>query len=213
MYTIEPNNEGLRLYGKQHHYSTIQCIQGANAAANVAPAAAASAAYAPQVAPGPPPPGAPPDVFDLLNASISHHVDAMDQLNTAHENTLVFQKKIETKKKDRFDKFHPSAKQLILFAPASDPDKVPTEPEDTCECFMNTTTQGIVEQELSMQFKTIWLGDVAYAIGLTLNLYSSKFLYAVRNHPSNFSCFSVDKGTYMNKEEQQNHQLILHLIE
>jgi hypothetical protein len=52
---------------------------------------------------------------------------------------------------------------------------------------MNATTQGIAEQELSMQFKTMGLGDVAYATGLTLNLYSGKFLYAIQNHPSNFS--------------------------
>jgi hypothetical protein len=189
MYIVEPNNKGLRLYGEQHHYSTIQSIQGANAAANVAPAAAASAVYAPQVAPGPPPPRAPPDVFNLLNASISHQADAMDQLNTAHKYNLVFQKEKETKKKDCFDKFHPSAKQLILFALASDSDNVPTEPEDTCERFMNATVQGVAEQELSMQFKTMGLGDLAYATGLTLNFNSGKFLYAVRNHSSNFSCF------------------------
>jgi hypothetical protein len=107
MYTVEPNNKGLRFYGKQRHHSTIQGIQGANAAANVAPAAVASAAYAPQVALSPPPPGAPPDVFNLLNASISRQADAMDQLNTAHKNTLVFQKEKETKKKDRFKSFTP----------------------------------------------------------------------------------------------------------
>jgi hypothetical protein len=191
MYTVEPNNRGLRFYGKQCHYSTIQGIQGANAAANVAPAAAASAAYPPQVAPGPPPPGAPPDVFNLLNASISRQADVMDQPNTAHKNTLVFPKEKETKKKDHFDKFHPSAKQLILFALASDLDDAPTEPEDTCERFMNTTTQDDVEQELSMQFRTMGLGDVAYATGLTLNLYSGKFLYAIRKGLDQFLIISL----------------------
>jgi hypothetical protein len=199
IYTVEPNNKRLRLYGKQCHYSTIQSIQGVNAAVYVAPAAAASAAYAPQVAPGSPPPRAPPDVFNLLNAFISRQADAMDQLNTAHENTLVSQKEKEMKKKDRFDKFHPSAKQLILFASASDPDIVPTEPEDMRKRFMNATTQGVAEQEGSMQFKTMGLGDIAYAIGLTLNLYSGKFLYALRNDPSNFSCFLVHKGTHLDK--------------
>ncbi len=116
------------------------------------------------------------------------------------------------KKKDRFDKFYPSGKQLILFASASDLDDVPTEPEDTYEHFMNTTTQGVAEQELIMQIRTMGLGGVAYATGLTLNFYSGKFLYAVRNHPRNFSCFLVHKGMYLDKEEQQNRQLILHLI-
>ena len=78
---------------------------------------------------------------------------------------------------------------------------------------MNATTQGIAKQELSMQFRTMGLGDVAYATSLTLNLYYGKFLYAIQNHPSNFSCFLVHEGTYLDKEEQQNRQLILHLIE
>ncbi len=77
---------------------------------------------------------------------------------------------------------------------------------------MNATTQGVAEQELSMQFRTMGLGDMAYATSLTLNLYSGKFLYAIRNHLNNFSCFLVHKGTYLDKEEQQNCQLILHLI-
>ncbi len=31
-------------------------------------------------------------------------------------------------------------------------------------------------------------------------------------NPSNFSCFSIHKGTHLDKEEQQDRQLILHLI-
>ncbi len=77
---------------------------------------------------------------------------------------------------------------------------------------MNATTQGVAEQELNMQFKAMRLGDVAYTTGLTLNLYSGKFLYAVRNNPSHFSCFSCHEGTHLNDEERQKHQLILHLI-
>ncbi len=43
--------------------------------------------------------------------------------------------------------------QLILFASASDKDSVPNELKDTCERFMNATTHGVVEQELSMQLR------------------------------------------------------------
>jgi hypothetical protein len=52
---------------------------------------------------------------------------------------------------------------------------------------MNTTTHGVAEQELNMHFKGLGLSEMAYATGLTLNLYSGKFLYAVQNNPSNFS--------------------------
>jgi hypothetical protein len=38
-------------------------------------------------------------------------------------------------------------------------------------------------------------------------------LYAIRDNPSNFSCFSIHEGTHLDKEEQQDRQLIYHLIE
>jgi hypothetical protein len=188
------NNKALCIYSEQRHYSTRTTIL-------------------PRVTfQAPPPQGGPQEIFNLLNASISCQANAMELLHTTHVDTLVFHKEKETKKKDRFQKFHPSAKQLILFASASDINDVPTKPEDTCEHFMNATTQGIAEQELSMQFRAMGLGDVAYATGLTLNLYSGKFLYAVHNNPSNFSCFSIHEGTHLDKEEQQDRQLLLHLI-
>jgi hypothetical protein len=195
IYSGKPNNKALRIYSKQRHYSTKTAIP---------PLVTFQA---------PPPQGGPLDIFNLLNASISRQADAMELLHTTHTDTLVFHKEKETKKKDQFHKFHPSAKQLILFASASDINDVPTKPEDTCEHFMNATTQGIAEQELSMQFRAMGLGDVAYATGLTLNLYSGKFLYAVHNNPSNFSCFSIHEGNHLDKEEQQDRQLLLHLIE
>jgi hypothetical protein len=133
-------------------------------------------------------------------------------MNTHAANTLIFHKEKETQKKDRFVKFHPSTKQLILFASASDKESVPKELEDTCERFMNATTHGVAKQELSMQLREQGLGKMAYATGLSLNLYSGRFMYAVQDNPSNFSCFSIYNGTHLDKEEQQDRQLILHLI-
>jgi hypothetical protein len=73
---------------------------------------------------------------------------------------------------------------------------VPVKIKDTCKCFMNAMTQGVVKQELNIQFKTMGLGDVAYATSLTLNLYSGKFLYAICSNPSNLSCFFCHRGTH-----------------
>jgi hypothetical protein len=53
---------------------------------------------------------------------------------------------------------------------------------------------------------------MAFAICLTLNLYSRKILYAIQNDPSLFSCFSIHEGIHLNKEDQQNRQHILRLI-
>jgi hypothetical protein len=54
---------------------------------------------------------------------------------------------------------------------------------------------------------------MTYATGLSLNLYSGRFMYTVRDNPSNFSCFSIHEGTHLDEEEYQDRQLFLHLIE
>ncbi len=125
-------------------------------------------------------------------------------MNTYAKETLLFHCKKETKKKDRFVKFHPSSKQMIPFASASDPFVVPIKPKELCQRFINATTHGIAEQELSMQLKNLGLSEMAFATGLTLNLYSGKFLYAVCNNPSNFSCFSIYKGNHLDEQNQQD---------
>ncbi len=136
----------------------------------------------------------------------------MEQMNTHATNTLIFHKKKENQKKDRFIKFHPSTKQLILFTSASDQDSVPNKLKDTCKRFMNATTHGVAKQELSMQLREQGLGKMTYATDLSLNFYSGRFMYAVQDNPCNFSCFSIHKGTHLDKEEQQDRQLILDLI-
>jgi hypothetical protein len=174
----------------------------------------------PAFAIAPPAPGGPGataaggqlNVLNLLKASIARQASTMEQMKTHAANTLIFHKEKETQKKDRFVKFHPSTKQLIIFASASDKDSVPDELEDTCKHFMNTTTHGVAKQELSMQLRDQGLGKMTHATGLFLNLYSGRFMYTVRDNPSNFSCCSIHEGTPLDEEEQQDRQLILHLI-
>ncbi len=103
----------------------------------------------------------------------------MKHMNTHAANTLIFHKEKETQKKDCFVKFHPSTKQLILFASASDKESVPKELKDTFEHFMNATTHGVAKQELSMQLRKQGLGKMTYATSLSLNLYSGRFMYAI----------------------------------
>jgi hypothetical protein len=136
----------------------------------------------------------------------------MEQMSTHATNSLIFHKEKETQKKDRFVKFHPSTKQLILFTSTCIGDIVPNKLENTCTRFMNATTHGVTEHELSMQLREQGLGKMTYATGLSLNLYSGRFIYAVWDNPSNFSCFSIHQDTHLDKEEQQDRQLILHLI-
>jgi hypothetical protein len=128
-YSIEPGNEALLFYYQERHQTLIASIPPAPFAATTL----ATTVY--------PPSGTAPNIFNLLKVSISQQTNAMEKINTAQENILVFHKEKETKKKDRFSKFHPSAKQLIFFAPAPDAKDVPLKIEDACERFMNTTTR------------------------------------------------------------------------
>ena len=154
-----------------------------------------------------------PDMYNLLNATMSRQAEALELIHTSHETNLNFQRKKESKRKDRFNKFHPDTKKMIMFASAPDAEAAPNVPEDTYERFINATSQGVAEQELCIQFRQMGLGEMAYATGLILNLYNGRFLYAIRNNPSNFSCFSIHEGSNVGEEEQQSRQLLLHLIE
>ncbi len=77
---------------------------------------------------------------------------------------------------------------------------------------MNTTTHGVAEQELSMQLREQGLGKMTHATGISLDLYSGRLMYAIWDNPSISLCFSIHEGTHLDKEEQQDRQLILHLI-
>jgi hypothetical protein len=190
-YTVEPGNNDLLDYHLQcHNFNIIPNFLQPPPPVGVAPP--------PAVAPivmADPTIAVLSGVFNLLEVSIARQATMMEAMNTAADNTLTFQKEKETKKKDCFAKFHPSSKQLFLFASTPDAEDVPDEIKNSCERFMNATTHGVTKQELNMQFKGLGLSEMAYATGLTLNLCSGKFLYAVQNNPSNFSCFSVHKGT------------------
>jgi hypothetical protein len=151
-YVVEPEHEELSNYAILRHHQHI------NPSPFMMPFALPPL---PAFAIAPPAPGGPgatatggqPDVLNLLEASIARQASAMKQMNTHTANTLIFHKEKETQKKDRFVKFHPSTKQLILFASASNEDSVPNELKDTCKYYMNATTHGVAEQELSMQLR------------------------------------------------------------
>jgi hypothetical protein len=210
IYSVDPNDEAQLYYSEQRHRENIEAhgvrfaIPPANAAAAIPPV---------HIQPGPPPNVPMLDMYNLLNAMMSRQAEALELIHSSHETNLTFQREKESKKKDHFNKFHPDTKKMITFASAPDAEAAPNVPEDTCERFINATSQGIAEQELCIQFRQMGLGEMAYATGLILNLYNGRFLYAIRNSPSNFSCFSVHEGSNIDEEEQQSRQLLLHLIE
>jgi hypothetical protein len=201
-YVVEPENEELSNYAILCHHQHINPNPFMMPFA-LPPLPAFTLAPPAPGSPGATAAGGQPNVLNLLEASIARQAGAMEQMNTHAANTLIFHKEKETQKKDRFVKFHPSTKQLILFALASDEDSVRDKLKDTCKHFMNATTHGIAKQELSMQLRKQGLGKMTYATSLSLKLYSGRFMYAVWDNPSNFSCFSIHEGTHLDKEKNK----------
>jgi hypothetical protein len=78
---------------------------------------------------------------------------------------------------------------------------------------MNAETEGIADQELNMQFKTLNLHDAAFSIGFTQALYNGKFTWADRSTPSNFSPFCIFEVEPLLAAEQQNRHFVLHIIQ
>jgi hypothetical protein len=140
-YTVEPGNNDLLDYHLQcNNFNIIHKFLQPPPPVGVAPP--------PAVAPivmADPTVAVTPGVLNLLEVSITRQATTMEAMNTTTDNTLTFQKEKETKKKDRFAKFHPSSKQLILFASAPDAEDVSDEIEDSCKCFMNATMHGVGE--------------------------------------------------------------------
>jgi hypothetical protein len=170
-YSVEPNNDNLLDYSDlRHSQHILPCNIHFGAPPTPAGAPPAfPAAVAAQLA-GNNSAGATPNGLDILQVSILCQVDVLDRMNMNAKETFIFHREKEMKKKDHFVKFHPSSKQMILFASASDPFSTPIEPKETCKRFINTTTHGVAEQELSMQLKGLRLSEMAFTTGLTLNL-------------------------------------------
>jgi hypothetical protein len=134
-YSVEPNNDDLLDYMELRHSQHIiphNNLFGAPPTAGAPPVF--PAAYQ-VIAPNPQGNNqarAALNVLNLLQVSIACQAGALEQIKSNAEETHIFDRKKEAKKKDRFVKFHPSSTQMILFASASDPFDVPNEPEDSC---------------------------------------------------------------------------------
>ena len=144
-------------------------------------------------------------LIQLAN-SITHQTEEAATHNELITRQLDCTVERDDKKKDRLKKLHPSVTQLLLFASAEDAETVPDDVLDSCQQFMNAETEGIADQELNMQFKSLNLHDAAFSIGFTQALYNGKFTWADRSTPSNFSPFCIFEVEPLLAAEQQNRQ-------
>ena len=161
-----------------------------------------------------PPPANPNDAILLqLANSISRQTEEAEIHNELITRQMDYAMERDDKKKDRLKKLHPSVKQLLIFASAEDAETVPDDALDSCKRFMNAETEGVADQELNIQFKSLNLHDAAFSIGFTQALYNGKFLWSDRSTPSNFSPFSISEIEPLLVAEQQNRHFVLHIIQ
>eukprot|EP00957_Ditylum_brightwellii_P009025 682062-Ditylum_brightwellii.AAC.1 len=59
------------------------------------------------------------------------------------------------KEKDKFNKLHPSVRNMIVMASACNSDKAAIEPEETCKMFFKCETVDLADQELNFMFKSM----------------------------------------------------------
>lgn len=150
-------------------------------------------------------------ILQQLAVSITRQSEEAATHNELFARQLEHSLEKEDKKKDRLKKFHPSIKQLILFASAEEADAVPDEILDSCKRVFNADTITNAEQELTLQFSNMGMQDANFAPSFVTSLYSGKFMWSKNFTPSNFSPFMIFEAEPLLAPDQSQRHLILHL--
>ena len=222
-YYLDANDEELEHYQNNRHQQCIMTLPppmagaptGATAPAGIPPTFAAP--------PGPGHPGAiptnipttPTTASDIILQQLAVGITRQSE-ETATQNELIARQlehslEKEDKKKDRLKKFHPSIKQLILFASAEDAEAVPHEILDSCKRVFNADNVTNAEQELTLQFGNMGMQDAHFAPSFVTALYSGKFLWSKNFTPSNFSPFMICESEPLTAPGNNQRKLTLHL--
>ena len=150
-------------------------------------------------------------ILQQLAVSITRQSEIGETHNELFARQLEHNMEKEDKKKDRLKKFHPSIKQLILFASADDADIVPDEILDSCKRVINADTVINAEQELNLQFGNLGMQDAHFAPGFVTALYSGKFVWSKNFTPNNLSPFMICESEPLLSSEDNQRRLTLHL--
>jgi hypothetical protein len=218
---LDANNKDLETYQNYHHQQCILTLPPPPTAGAATPAGTPPTFTAPPAPghPGPIPatnPTTTTTTSDIILQQLAVSITRQSK-ETATQNELIARQlehslKKEDKKKDRLKKFHPSIKQLILFASAEDREAVPDEILDSCKRFVNTGDNVTnAEQELTLQFGNMGMQDAHFTPGFVTALYSVKFLWSRNFTPSNFSPFMICESEPLTTLGNNNQKFTLHL--
>ena len=151
------------------------------------------------------------DILRMLSAGIARtHEEAAAQ-NSLHREQLDFIKEKESKKKNKWEKWHESSKRLVLNAASTNGD---TAAEDIPESYLriiNSETAGMADKELYNQMTALGFPDVGFAHGLASAIHIGDLLWTNKHSPSNVSLFTVYEQDPLSTT-QASRYLHLHLL-
>ena len=219
-YYLDANDEELETYQNYRHQQCILTLPPSPAAGAATPAGTPPTFTATPAAghTGPIPatnPTSTTTTSDIILQQLAVGITRQSE-ETATQNKLIARQlehslEKEDKKKDRLKKFHPSIKQLILFASAEDREAVPDEILDSCKRVFNADNVINAEQELTLQFGNMGMQDAHFAPGFVTALYSGKFLWSRNFTPSNFSPFMICESEPLTTPGNNHRKFTLHL--
>ncbi len=152
------------------------------------------------------------DVLKQLAASIARQTEESATSNELRKDEINRRKEHDEEKKDRTKKYlHSSVIKMLKNAAATSKMDLDPELPEACKLFLNASTHGHAEQELSHQFESLNLHDVRFAPGVVQCLYLGEFIYGNSSSPSNFTVFAFYEQPPLSDAKQANY-LMCHLI-
>ena len=105
------------------------------------------------------------------------------------------------RKKDKISsRIHNSIVKMIKMAASEDGEKAARNIPEGCRAFLNCSSAGMAELELTEQLEELGIRNVSFAHGTVIALHGGVLLYSVGGSPSNLSAFCFTKGKALQKQ-------------
>lgn len=150
-------------------------------------------------------------VLTQLTESISQQTKEAAASNELRREEIARARDREEIRKDKMKKLHDSTINMIKMAASADFDRAADEVPASCKEFYQKETEGQADQELSLQFEAMGMGDVNFAHGFVQALRNGNFLFTNAGTPNNYSIFCLFEQS-PNSNDKGDRQLLLHLL-
>ena len=147
-----------------------------------------------------------------LNASLTAHTEAARESNKLRREEINRLKEKDEKEKDKAStRIHKSVIHMLKMASSEDGERATKDMSEGCKAFLNCTSAGMAEIELSEQLESLKVRNTSFAHGTVIALYGGLYLYSTGGSPSNLSAFCFTKGRALQTNTNER-ALVLHLV-